>query len=63
MGHFVTIKNGKIDHFFVILGIFDTTIRSNNLLGLNWTQKALLLIFIVYYSKQYILKSMKGKGT
>ena len=40
MGHFVTIKNGKIDHFFVIMGIFETTIRSNNLLGLNWTQKS-----------------------
>ena len=40
MGHFVTIKNGKIDHSFVVLGIVNTTIRSNNLLGLNWTQKS-----------------------
>lgn len=26
-------------------------------------KKALLLIFIVYYSKQHILKSVKGKDT
>lgn len=51
MGHFVTIKNGKIGHSFVVLEIFNTTFRPNNLLGLNWTQKAPLLISIVNYSK------------
>lgn len=40
MGHFMAIQNGEIDHFFVVLGVLKMAVRSNDLLGLNWTEKS-----------------------
>lgn len=59
MRHFVAIRNSELDHLCVVLGVFRTALRFNDLTRAHRTQKSSLLILSFMKAKGYRQKSAK----